>query len=100
MFEYGTKNPSVPVIVGKLRVFQLRIQLRYALDKFTITPQTPCRCCFRVHLGRAHKFIFCRIALFFGIHELAIRFLIPPGVTQIGINEEVALVHVAIHALA
>src|SRR5690348_3670178 len=34
------------------------------------------------------------------IHELTIRFLVPPGITEIGIHKEVALVHVTVHALA
>ena len=38
--------------------------------------------------------------LFFWIHEFAIRFLVPPGVTEVRIYEEVSLMHVAVHALA
>ena len=38
--------------------------------------------------------------LFFWIHEFAVSFLVPPRVTEIGIHEEVSLVHVAVHALA
>ena len=38
--------------------------------------------------------------LFFWIHEFAVRFLVPPGVTEVRIYEEISLMHVAIHALA
>ena len=38
--------------------------------------------------------------LLFRIHELAVRFLVPPGVTEIRVHEEISLMHVAIHALA
>src|SRR5438128_8779389 len=38
--------------------------------------------------------------LLFRIHELAVRFLVPPGVTEIRIHEEISLMHVAVHALA
>ncbi len=34
------------------------------------------------------------------IHELAIGLLVPPGVTEIRIHEEISLMHVAVHALA
>ena len=33
------------------------------------------------------------------IHEICIRFLVPPSVTEVRIHEEVTLVHVAVHAL-
>ena len=38
--------------------------------------------------------------LFFWIHEFAVSFLVPPRVPEIGIHEEVSLVHVAVHTLA
>ena len=38
--------------------------------------------------------------LFCWIHEFAVSFLVPPRVTEIGIHEEVSLVHVAVHTLA
>ena len=38
--------------------------------------------------------------LLFRIHQLAVRFLVPPCVTEIRIHEEIPLMHVAIHALA
>src|SRR6266566_6159151 len=38
--------------------------------------------------------LFCRI------HQFTVRLLVPPGVTQVGIHEEISLMHVAVHALA
>ena len=38
--------------------------------------------------------------LFFRIHQFAIGFLVPPGITEVRIHEEIALVHVTVHALA
>src|SRR5216110_3412292 len=34
------------------------------------------------------------------IHQLAVRFLVPPSVTEIRVHEEISLMHVAVHALA
>ena len=34
------------------------------------------------------------------IHEFAVGFLVPPGVTEIRIHEQISLMHVAVHALA
>ena len=38
--------------------------------------------------------------LLFRIHEFAVGFLVPPGVTEIRIHKQIALMHVAVHALA
>ena len=38
--------------------------------------------------------------LSFWIHEFAVGFLVPPGVTEVRIYEEISLMHVAVHALA
>ena len=37
--------------------------------------------------------------LSFWIHEFAVGFLVPPGVTEVRIHEEISLMHVAVHAL-
>ena len=34
------------------------------------------------------------------IHQLTIGFLVPPGVAEIRVHEEIPLMHVAVHALA
>src|SRR5207253_1546567 len=49
---------------------------------------------------RLYELSIGRIMLLFRIHELAVRFLVPPGVTEIRVHEEISLMHVAIHALA
>ena len=53
-----------------------------------------------IDLGCTNEFSIGRIMLHLGIHEFAIGLLVPPGVTEIRIHKQIALMHVAIHALA
>ena len=50
VFEDSAKDPAVPVVVGELRVLQLRIQFRDAIEKLRVAPQgrapPPLRDCF------------------------------------------------------
>ena len=87
------------VIIRKLSVLQLRIQFRDLLQKIKFAPQAAGRGSLGIRHGGSHEFLVGRIVLLLGIHEFGIRLLIPPDVTEIWIHEEVALVHVTIHAL-
>ena len=69
------------------------------LKKIAVAPQTTRRGRFRIRLCLLQKFLVAGIMLLPWVHQLAIRLLIPPGVTEIWIHEQVALVHVAVHAL-
>ena len=70
------------------------------LEKISVAPQ-PARCrSLRIRYCRFYELGVCRIMLFFRIHEFAVGFLIPPGITEVRIHEEIALVHVTVHALA
>ena len=80
--------------------FSLRIQLRDFLEKILVAPQPARGGRFGIALRRSDQFVIGRILLLFRIHEFAIGFLVPPGVTEIRIHEEIALMHVAVHALA
>src|SRR5205807_4284192 len=94
------KNPAVAVIVAELGVFELRIQFRDLVEKSFVAPKSARGRRLRIFNCRSYQLGIGRIALLLRIHELAVRFLVPPGVTEIRVHEEISLMHVAIHALA
>ena len=53
-----------------------------------------------IFLQRRQQFGIGRIFLLLRIHEFAVAFLVPPGVAEVRIHEEITLVHVAGDALA
>src|SRR4051812_44547850 len=99
LFENGPEDPAVAVVIGKLRILQLRIELRDFFHEIEITPKAASRGCLGILADRGDKFFIRGISLLLRIHELAVAFLVPPGVADIGINKEIALMHVANHAL-
>ena len=81
--------------------FKLRIQFGHFLEKIQVTPQSARGGGFGIVdwlscTSSASVGFFCSV----WIHEFAVGFLVPPGVTEIRIHEEISLVHVAGHALA
>ena len=100
LFEDSAKDPAMTVIIGELRILQFRIQLGNFFEEIEVAPLSARGSGFRILLQRSTRFLFGWILLFLGIHEFAVGFLVPPGVAKKRIHEEVALVHVAIHALA
>ena len=100
LFENGAKDPAVTVIIGKLGVLELRIQLGDIFEEIGVAPKPARRGGFRINGCRPNEFVIGRVVLDLGIHEFAIGFLVPPGVTEIRIHEQIALMHVAVHALA
>ena len=69
-------------------------------EKILVAPKSARGGRFRIVCVDADQLGIGRILLLFRIHEFAIGFLVPPGVTEIRIHEEIALMHVAVHALA
>ena len=120
LLENGAENPAVAVVIGELRLLQLRVQLGDFFEELEFTPQPARGGGLGVILDRADEFGVGGILLFqkrlarfraaemrvvrerifrMRIHELAVALLVPPRVTEIRIHEEIPLVHVAIHAL-
>ena len=100
VLEDRAENPAVPVVIGELRMFEFRIQLRNAIEKILVAPKSLRRRRLGIALRFDDQLVICRIALHFRIHEFAVGLLVPPDVTEERIHEEIALVHVAVHALA
>ena len=98
--EDGAENPAVPVVIGKLRVLELRIEFGHVIEKILVAPESARRGCFGIVHGGPDQLGIGRIVLLLRIHEFAVGFLVPPGVTEIRIHKEISLVHVAVHALA
>ena len=99
LLEHRAEHPSMTVIIRKLSVLQLRIQFRDLLQEIKLAPQSARRGGLGIRHSGSNKLLVGRIVLLLGIHEFGIRLLIPPDVAEIWIHEEVALVHVTIHAL-
>ena len=112
--------PAMAVIVGKLRVLGLGIEVIDVAHEIDIGPQTARRCAFRVAIERGAHFlgggimlllvdaliVFFRHALGLGRavfrsrpQQRRVGFIIPHRVAEIAVQEDVGLVHVAIHAL-
>src|ERR1043166_120716 len=70
------------------------------LNEVLIPPKSASSCSFGIDHCRPNKFDRSGIVLFLWIHEFTIRLLVPPGVAEVRIHEEISLMHVAVHALA
>ena len=96
------EDPAVAVEIGKLRVLELRVELRRAdgLQKLDVRPQATLRG--GLGIAHAHGLPLClaRIALLGRIHELAVGLVLPPRVPVIRRHHVRARMHVARHALA
>ena len=100
VFENRAEDPAVSVIIGELGVLKLRIQFRDLVEKSFVAPKSARSGGLRIFHCRSDELSIRRIVLFLRIHQLAVRFLVPPGVTEIRVHEEISLMHVAVHALA
>ena len=100
VLEYRAENPAVAVVIGELRVRQLRVQLRNLFQKIQVAPQAARGGGLGIVADGFDEFLRRRIFLLRRIHEFAVGFLVPPRVAEKRIHEEIALVHVAVHALA
>ena len=83
VLEDGAEHPAVAVIVRKLRVLEERVEFRGLFEEIAIAPEAPRGGRFRVAARRQHQFVIRGIVLLLGIKVRAIRFLIPPGITQV-----------------
>src|SRR5271157_4137127 len=82
----GAENPAVAVKVGELRLLELLIEFRAAdlREKFRIRPEATHRGRLRIRLCRLVALLFGGMPLLSRIHILAVRFVVPPGVAEIG----------------
>src|SRR4051812_26053963 len=99
LFKDRAKDPAVAVVIRELGVFQPGIELRNLFQKVQVAPESARGGRLGILLNAMDEFLVRRIFLLSRVHELAIRFLIPPGVAEVRVHEEISLVHVAIHAL-
>ena len=97
--ENAAEIPTVAVIVGELGVLIAVIHVIDVADKFRIGPFAANRGTFRVALQRLMHLGRSRIHLLFGPHPGSVGLIVPHGVAEIGIQEDIRLVHVAVHAL-
>ncbi len=100
LLEDGAEDPAVAVVIGELRVLQLRIQLGDLLEEIQVAPQSARRGGLGVLQRCTDLLLVARVVLLLRVHELAVGLLVPPGVAEVRIHEAVALVHVTDHALA
>ena len=98
-FEDRAEVPAVAVIIGELRVFEIGVQIVDVAQEFEVGPLALGRGAFGVAVGDFAHFLGSRIFLLLGPHGRRIAFVIPHSVAEIGIQEDVGLVHVAVHAL-
>src|SRR5687768_14972436 len=98
--EDGSEDPAVAMVVRELGLLELRIQFGNFFEKIEIAPVSARGGSLGILLNSRDHFSVGRVLLLFRIHELAVALLVPPGVTEIRIHEEIALVHVAGDALA
>src|SRR6266403_2913770 len=100
VFENRAEDPAVSVIIGELGVLKLWIQFRDLVEKSFVAPKSARSGGLRIFHCRSEELSIRRIVLFLPIHQLAVRFLVPPGVTEIRVHEEISLMHMTVHALA
>src|SRR5437764_10892607 len=100
VFENRSQDPAVSVIIGELGVLKLRIQFRDLVEKSFVAPKSARSAGLGIFHCRSDELSIRRIVLFLRIHQLAVRFLVPPGVTEIRAHEEISLMHVAVDGLA
>jgi len=100
LFKNGAEHPPVAVIIGHLGVFEFGIEFGGFFEEVAISPEAASGGGFGTFDRGTDEFAIGGIVLFFGVEEFSIGFLIPPSITEVGVYEGVALVHVAVHALA
>jgi hypothetical protein len=92
--------PAMAVIVGELGVLRTRIDVVIDVAReVEVAPFADRGGAFRVALIDAVALGHRRILLLFRPHQRRIGLIIPHRVAEVGIEEDVGLVHVAVHAL-
>ena len=97
---YAAEIPAVAVIVGELRILQLRIEQRDVAHEIDVAPFAANRRFFGIAVENLALFGVGRIFLFLRPHERRVGLVIPHRVADHRIDEHVRLMHVADHALA
>src|ERR1051325_6867705 len=98
--EHRAEIPPVPMVVGKLCMFELTVELTHLCEKFWIRPLPSNGCLFRISIENLPFLFLSWVLLLLRPHRFAIGLVIPHCVTQIAIHEDVGLMHMARHALA
>ena len=97
--ENATEIPTMAVIIRKLGFFQLRVKIIHIAQEIEIRP-FPLGCCsLRIAVKNFQSFRRRWIFLLFGPHGRRVRFIIPHSIAEVTVQEDVRLMHVAIHAL-
>ena len=103
VLEDGAEDPAVAVEVGELRVLQLGVEFRAAdlVEKFVVAPYAAGRGAFGIaQPGLVASALRSGLLLLRRIHFVAVGFVVPPDVAEIGGDHVGAGVDVADHALA
>ena len=102
VLESRAKNPTMAMKVGKLRVLKLLVELGGAglFQEVYVRPETSNRGAFGIAGLNAILLLRTGMALLGGPHVLAVHFVVPPGVPEIGCDHVRPRMHVADHALA
>src|SRR5712675_2332353 len=100
--EDRSKNPTVAVKVRELRGLQLRVELGTAnfVQEFFVAPEAACGSAFRIADESLVALLFGGVALFLGIHLVAIDLVVPPGEAKVSVYHIRAGMDVTDHALA
>ena len=98
----GSKDPAVPVEVGKLRRFEVGVELGIAelFQKFFVAPEAACRCTFRIVQKELVALLLARIVLLLRIHLVGVELVVPPRVPEIRGHHVCAGMDMTDHALA
>ena len=97
--EDTAEIPAMAVIVGELCILQVGIEVIHITQEIKIRPFALGRSCLGIAVENFELFCGCRIFLLLRPHRRRIGFVIPHGVAEIAVQEDIRLMHVAIHAL-
>ena len=98
--EDRAEVPAVAVIIGELGVLQRRVQIVDIAQEVDVGPLALGRCALGVAIGNRADFGRGGIFLLLGPHRRRVALVIPHGVAEERVQEDIGLVHVAVHALA
>src|SRR5580704_3201517 len=102
MLEHRPENPAVTMEVGELCVLKFTVEFRRPrfLQETYVGPVAANGGPFRITFLNLLLFRGARMALLFGIHLVAINFIVPPGVAKISCHHVGAGMDVTDNALA
>ncbi len=87
------------VVVGELRVLELRVQARDVLQEFRVAPLAADRRLLGIALENLPRLVVRGVLLLLRPHVRGVRLVVPHDRAVVGVHEHVGLVHVADHAL-